>query len=237
MGSWLLQEREPLSLPSSSCDLVYLQHCSSVGHTQLSLNDASNIAFWPPNLSHSLLHLHIVVSKYFVVEIRFSRSTSRIFLSCNFNLPIWGYIRKTQFGATNVNSVAPRLALPSSSEAGVGQYFVFDFLPSFFYPKDKTILLSSSCISLGSNILKEIMAGEHSEIRTESPRSQEIDSDISKTGFLDRETVLSDRHNEVQIVEDQEENNLSRSLGQRHIQMIALAGAIVGIPFEPRDRS
>ncbi|KAJ5052206.1 uncharacterized protein L3040_001965 [Drepanopeziza brunnea f. sp. 'multigermtubi'] len=35
-----------------------------------------------------------------------------------------------------------------------------------------------------------------------------------------------DRETSVQIVDSQEENNLQRALGQRHIQMIALAGAI-----------
>ena len=34
-------------------------------------------------------------------------------------------------------------------------------------------------------------------------------------------------HGVVQIVDSHEENDLSRSLSQRHIQMIALAGAIV----------
>lgn len=34
----------------------------------------------------------------------------------------------------------------------------------------------------------------------------------------------------TRIVDSQEENNLSRSLTQRHIQMIALAGAIVNSP-------
>ena len=35
------------------------------------------------------------------------------------------------------------------------------------------------------------------------------------------------QHGGVQIVDAHEENDLSRSLSQRHIQMIALAGAIV----------
>jgi amino acid permease len=33
----------------------------------------------------------------------------------------------------------------------------------------------------------------------------------------------------ARIVDDHEENDLSRALSQRHIQMIALAGAIVGL--------
>jgi amino acid transporter len=37
------------------------------------------------------------------------------------------------------------------------------------------------------------------------------------------------QHDVVQIVDDHEENDLSRSLSQRHIQMIALAGAIVRV--------
>jgi amino acid permease len=41
---------------------------------------------------------------------------------------------------------------------------------------------------------------------------------------------LDDDHGGVRIVED-EERNLSRSLSQRHIQMIALAGAIVRSSF------
>ncbi|PBP22350.1 hypothetical protein BUE80_DR006913 [Diplocarpon rosae] len=39
-------------------------------------------------------------------------------------------------------------------------------------------------------------------------------------------SIVRNRHGSVQIVDSQEENNLSRALGQRHIQMIALAGAI-----------
>jgi amino acid permease len=40
----------------------------------------------------------------------------------------------------------------------------------------------------------------------------------------------------VRIVEDQEKN-LARSLSQRHIQMIALAGAIVSFFLVSRDRN
>lgn len=40
-------------------------------------------------------------------------------------------------------------------------------------------------------------------------------------------TNVDDRSDSVRIVHAQEENNLSRALSQRHIQMIALAGAIV----------
>jgi amino acid permease len=79
------------------------------------------------------------------------------------------------------------------------------------------------------------MPGQPLEIRSESLQSYEVDPNISKTGFLDRATILNDHQNEVQIVEDQEENNLSRSLGQRHIQMIALAGAIVRNLSRARD--
>lgn len=48
--------------------------------------------------------------------------------------------------------------------------------------------------------------------------------------------VNSGRHGGVQIVQD-EEKKLSRALSQRHIQMIALAGAIVSSCSISRDTS
>jgi len=42
---------------------------------------------------------------------------------------------------------------------------------------------------------------------------------------------LTDPPNVGRIVEEREDKDLSRSLKQRHIQMIALAGAIVSEPF------
>jgi len=53
----------------------------------------------------------------------------------------------------------------------------------------------------------------------------DIDIEVApsvRNGFPDPE--------KTHIVEEQEEKNLSRSLKQRHIQMIALAGAIVRFP-------
>jgi amino acid permease len=60
-----------------------------------------------------------------------------------------------------------------------------------------------------------------------------IDNDTSKTVFINDANVGSEStcQEEIRIVDEQEENNLSRSLGQRHIQMIALAGAIVRHPL------
>lgn len=56
---------------------------------------------------------------------------------------------------------------------------------------------------------------------------RDLDPDSSKNGFLDDSALVGEGQDGVRIVDEQEENNLSRSLGQRHIQMIALAGAIV----------
>jgi amino acid permease len=46
------------------------------------------------------------------------------------------------------------------------------------------------------------------------------------------ESGIVEEHDGIRIVADQEEK-LSRSLSQRHIQMIALAGAIVSLSFYP----
>ncbi|CZR65803.1 related to general amino acid permease [Phialocephala subalpina] len=55
---------------------------------------------------------------------------------------------------------------------------------------------------------------------------RDLDPDSSKNVFLDDSALVGEGQDGVRIVDEQEENNLSRSLGQRHIQMIALAGAI-----------
>lgn len=44
---------------------------------------------------------------------------------------------------------------------------------------------------------------------------------------------ISEPDNVLRIVDEHEDKNLSRSLNQRHIQMIALAGAIVSTIFLP----
>ncbi|KUJ11301.1 uncharacterized protein LY89DRAFT_655092 [Mollisia scopiformis] len=70
------------------------------------------------------------------------------------------------------------------------------------------------------------MVNQQRNIGYETPTSSNVDPDTSKTAFLDRATLVSETQDGVRIIDEQEEENLSRSLGQRHIQMIALAGAI-----------
>jgi amino acid permease len=60
-----------------------------------------------------------------------------------------------------------------------------------------------------------------------------VDNDFNKTSNIEifTDPNLTDPHNAGRIVEEREDKDLSRSLKQRHIQMIALAGAIVSEPF------
>ena len=52
-------------------------------------------------------------------------------------------------------------------------------------------------------------------------------ADAQKDVEENKEVHVQAQSGSVRIVDSQEENNLSRALSQRHIQMIALAGAIV----------
>jgi len=59
------------------------------------------------------------------------------------------------------------------------------------------------------------------------PTSPGSDNDVESNAISDNNVQVEPQHRGVQIVDSHEENDLSRSLSQRHIQMIALAGAIV----------
>lgn len=54
-----------------------------------------------------------------------------------------------------------------------------------------------------------------------------IDPDISKTNFVNEAAIGSEVQDGTRVIDAREDEDLSRSLEQRHIQMIALAGAIV----------
>jgi amino acid transporter len=62
-----------------------------------------------------------------------------------------------------------------------------------------------------------------------SPASTGSDNDVETKAVTETGVRTEPQHDVVQIVDDHEENDLSRSLSQRHIQMIALAGAIVRV--------
>lgn len=57
----------------------------------------------------------------------------------------------------------------------------------------------------------------------------------NKTVFEGEVDITFEPHDGVRIVEGREDRDLSRSLKQRHIQMIALAGAIVSCRNMPHD--
>ena len=60
------------------------------------------------------------------------------------------------------------------------------------------------------------------------PFSKGSEDDVEAKAIPSETKVqVEPQHGGVQIVDAHEENDLSRSLSQRHIQMIALAGAIV----------
>lgn len=63
-----------------------------------------------------------------------------------------------------------------------------------------------------------------------SPISTGSDVDVETKAVTETNVRADPQRGGVQIVDDHEENDLSRSLSQRHIQMIALAGAIVRRP-------
>jgi amino acid transporter len=60
-----------------------------------------------------------------------------------------------------------------------------------------------------------------------SPISTGSDDDVETKAVAHPNVQVEVEQGGVGIVDDHEENDLSRSLSQRHIQMIALAGAIV----------
>ena len=60
-----------------------------------------------------------------------------------------------------------------------------------------------------------------------SPISTGSDDDVETKAVAPPNVQVEVEQGGVGIVDDHEENDLSRSLSQRHIQMIALAGAIV----------
>jgi hypothetical protein len=60
-----------------------------------------------------------------------------------------------------------------------------------------------------------------------SPDSTGSKVDVETKAVTETNVRAEPQNSGVQIVDDHEENDLSRSLSQRHIQMIALAGAIV----------
>jgi len=62
---------------------------------------------------------------------------------------------------------------------------------------------------------------------TSLSRGSDFEHNGSKILFVGERGFVNDGHVGIRIVDEREEKNLSRSLGQRHIQMIALAGAIV----------
>jgi amino acid transporter len=62
-----------------------------------------------------------------------------------------------------------------------------------------------------------------------SPNSTGSDDYVETKAASDPNVQVEVEQGGVRIVDDHEENDLSRSLSQRHIQMIALAGAIVGL--------
>jgi amino acid transporter len=55
------------------------------------------------------------------------------------------------------------------------------------------------------------------------------ENDVESKAVTQTGVRTEPQHYVMQIVDDHEENDLSRSLSQRHIQIIALAGAIVRI--------
>jgi amino acid transporter len=63
-----------------------------------------------------------------------------------------------------------------------------------------------------------------------SPISTGSDADVETKAVSETNVRADPQPGGVQIVDDHEENDLLRSLSQRHIQMIALAGAIVRRP-------
>jgi amino acid permease len=63
------------------------------------------------------------------------------------------------------------------------------------------------------------------------------DDNIVTTDGADVENAPPSPPHGRRIVERQEDRDLSRSLKQRHIQMIALAGAIVSFIPAPRKKS
>lgn len=86
-----------------------------------------------------------------------------------------------------------------------------------------TFVGSSSSLSLR---IADMFGGLRRSVAAGAPARADMDDD--KDLAFDSQT----RRASVQIVDAQEENNLQRALGQRHIQMIALAGAIVSyLPF------
>ncbi len=63
-----------------------------------------------------------------------------------------------------------------------------------------------------------------------SPISTGSEDDVENKAVTERNVQVESDRDVVQIVDAHEEHDLSRSLSQRHIQMIALAGAIVRRP-------
>jgi amino acid permease len=66
-----------------------------------------------------------------------------------------------------------------------------------------------------------------------------VDNNFNKTSNIEifTDPSLTDPQNGGRIVEEREDKDLSRSLKQRHIQMIALAGAIVSEPVDTKSQN
>ena len=69
-----------------------------------------------------------------------------------------------------------------------------------------------------------------SEKFLKQPGSTGSEDDVEAKAITETNVQVEPQHGGAHIVDEHEENDLSRSLSQRHIQMIALAGAIVRYP-------
>jgi hypothetical protein len=88
-------------------------------------------------------------------------------------------------------------------------------LNHLLYPTSKDHR-TAEFIMFGKSLGRPIWAGSEDDV--------EANKAVTETNV---QVEPEQGHGVVQIVDFHEENDLSRSLSQRHIQMIALAGAIV----------